>query len=178
MLPTLPRLPWVWTNRTLRGKIRIKITLPNGRVVKKLIRHHGLIEFVKSQPKVHLFADEPCHLDVYMYNLGGNRRIYRLGFESERDLTRLLLATRRRRTLRVWDKEGLVFIATKLDDKRLKVETLIRFVPIKFDVVPDTRRSPRCWVRNGKMIIRGQRIRKRAASAFEMEYAAMDRATP
>lgn len=166
----------VWTTQTLRGKLRITITLPNGRIVKKLIRHHGLIEFVNSKPKVHLFADEPCYLDVYTYSLGGSRMIYRLGFELEKDLVRLLLATRRRRTLRICDQEGLVFIATKLDEKRLRVEALTRFVLLKFEGVPDIRRSPRVWVRNGKMIVRGQRIRKKGGFGFEMEYTAMERA--
>jgi hypothetical protein len=165
-----------WTNQRLRARSHMTFTLPDGRIVKKTILWHGLMEIEKQKPKFHLFADEPCHLEVYVHSLGGSRRIFRLGFELEKDLARLLLATRRRRTLRVWDKEGLVFIATKLDDKRLKVEFLTRFAVIKFEGVPDDPGCPRVWVRNGKMIIRGQRIRKKGGFDVEMEYAAVEHA--
>jgi hypothetical protein len=166
----------VWTNQRLRARGRITLTLPDGRVVKKSIRWHGLMEIRKQKLKVYLFADEPCHLDVYVHSLGGSRRIYRLGFELEKDLARLLLATRRRRTLRVWDKQGLVFIANRLDRMRVQIEFLTRFVVFKFEGVPDNPGSPRVWVRNGKMIIRGRGIRRDGGFEVEMEYAAMERA--
>jgi hypothetical protein len=166
----------IWTNQRLRGNLRITVALPNGRIVKKLIRHHGLIEFVKPQPKIHLFPDEPCHLDVYMHSLGGSRRVYRLGFELEKDLVKLLLATRRERTLHIWDRKGLVFVAKRLDDSRLKIAFSVRFSILKFEGKPDSRESPHVWVRNGKAIIEGRGVRKKGHLQAEVDYAAIEQA--
>jgi hypothetical protein len=165
----------IWHSQRLRGKAILTLTLPNGRVVKKLIRHHGLIEIKRPQPKVHLFADEPCQLEVYMYRLGGGRRVYRVGFELEKGLARLLLATRRRRTLRIWDRKGLAFVAERLDAMWLQLQFSTRFSVLKFEGMPDTPDSPHIWVRNGKAIIEGRGVRKTGGVRFEMEYAALER---
>ncbi len=71
----------IWTNQRLNGKLQVTIALPDGWVVKKRFRHHGLMEFKKGKPKIHLFADEPCHLEVYGHSLGSSRRVCRVGFE-------------------------------------------------------------------------------------------------
>ena len=166
----------IWTNQRLKGKLQITIALPDGRVVKKRFCHHGLMEFKNGKPKVHLFADEPCHLEVYGYSLGSSKRVYRVGFELEKDLSKLLLASRRRRTLRIWDRKGLVFKAERLDASRMRFQYAVRFSILKFEGKPDDQESPHVWVRNGKMVIKGHGVRKTGQVSGKMEYAAMERA--
>ena len=154
----------IWTNQQVRGKALLTIALPDGRTVKRLIRHHGLIEFAKPQPKIHLFPDASCNLEVYAYSLGGSRRLFRVGFELEKCLAKLLLATRRRRTLRIWDSNGLVFIADRRDTSGVDFKISTRFSVFKFEGRPDSRKSPHVWVRNGRMIIEGAASGRRAWS--------------
>jgi hypothetical protein len=70
-------------------------------------------------------------------------------------LAKLLPATRRRRTLRIWDRKGLVFVAERLDTSPVQVRFSIRFAVLKFEGKPDNRNSPHIWIRDGKMIIIG-----------------------
>jgi hypothetical protein len=134
------------------------------------------MEFKKGKPKIHLFADEPCHLEVYGHSLGSSRRVCRVGFELEKDLSKLLLATRRRRTLRIWDQKGLVLKAERLDASRMRFQYSVRFSIPKFEGKPDNPKSPQVWARNGKMVIKGRGVRKSGLVSGEMEYAEMERA--
>ncbi|MEO6807920.1 MAG: hypothetical protein ABI353_02275, partial [Isosphaeraceae bacterium] len=146
----------IWTNQRLKGKSQVAIALPDGRVVKKRLSFHGLMEFQKGKLRFYLFADEPCQLGVYRHSLGSGRRVYRLGFELEKDFGKLLLATRRRRILRIWDCKGLVFQAERLDGSRLRVKYSVRFAIPKFEGKFADPEFPHIWVRNGKVVIKGR----------------------
>jgi hypothetical protein len=166
----------IWTNQRLKGKSQVTIALPDGRVVKKRLRHHGLIEFQNGKPKIYLFADEPCYLEIYGYRLGSGKAVYRVGFELEKTLLKLLLATRRRRNLRIWDRKGLAFEAERLDASRMRFQYVVRFSILKFEGKPDDQESPHVWTRNGKMVVKGHGVRKTGQVSAVMEYAEIERA--
>lgn len=166
----------IWHNQRVKGVATVTTKLPDGRVVKKRVRHHGMMEIKNGKPRLHFFADEPCHLGVFMYRLGGGRAVYRLGFELEKDLQRLLLATRRRRTLAIWDAKGLVFKADRLDSARLKFAFLVRFSVGKCEFRTDDPNYSHVWVRCGKMIIKGRGVRDTGQVSGEMGYATLERA--
>ena len=166
----------IWTNQRLTGKIQVTMSLPDGRIAKKRFRHHGLIEIKNGQPTVYMFADNPCQLEIYAYSLGNSQRKYRVGFELEKSLSKLLLATRRsRRALHIWDQRGLAFKAERIDASRLEFQYCIRFSLLKFEGKPDNPESPYLWARNGKMIIEGRGVRKTGVVSGGMEYAELER---
>ena len=165
----------VWTNQRIRGKVRVTFPLPDGRVISKKFAHHGLMEIKTGKPHARLFADRPQHLQAHAYSLGTGRRIFRAGFELERSLCKLMLATRRRRLLRVWDQQGLVFQVTRVDRAHLRFEQSVRFVLFVFAGQADEQTSPHLWVRNGKMIIKGRGVKKTGGVQGEIEYAEIER---
>jgi hypothetical protein len=165
-----------WHNQRLRGKSTFTITLPDGRVVKKRVPFHGLIEFHKPKPKIHFFPDKPYELEIYGYRLGSSKMLYRVGFELEKDLGRLLLATRRRHALRIWDRKGLVFKAERREATHLRFQFSVRFSILKFEGRPDSPQPPCIWVRNGKVVIRGRGVRKTGLVSGEMQYTEIERA--
>jgi hypothetical protein len=165
----------VWTNQRFRGKLRITLTFLNGRTITKRFNHHGLVEIKNGKPHLHVFADNPCHLTPYAYSLGTGRQFFRAGFELEKQLCRLLLATRRRRFLRIWDHEGLVFEAERIDAAMMRYHFVVRFPLLKFEGMADEGKKPHFWARSGKMIIKGQGVKKTGVVENYVEYAAIEK---
>ena len=165
----------VWTNQRFRGKIRLSFTLPDDRVVTRKFTHHGMIEIKDGKPTIYAFADTPQRLEPYTYRLGTSRQIFRAGFELEKSLLKLMLATRRRKLLHIWDQKGLVFQAVRLDASRMRYEQSVRFDLLKFAGAVDERTPPHLWVRNRKAIVKGQGVKQVGDLKCEMEYAAIER---
>jgi hypothetical protein len=165
----------VWTNQRLKGEAQLTLQLPDGRIIKKKFGHHGMLEIKNGQPHAYLFADNPQHLKIYAYSLGTGRQIFRAGFELEKHLVRLMLATRRRRFLRVWDQKGLVFQVERIDTSRMRYEQSVRFALFKFEGRADKNTSPYVWIRNGKAIIKGRGVERKGGVNGEIEYAARER---
>ena len=166
----------VWTNQRLRGKIRFSFTLPDVRVVTRRFGVHGMLEIKDGKPHPYLFADNPQHLQPYAYSLGTGRQIFRAGCELEKSLTKLMLATRRRKFLRIWDQKALVFQVVRLDASFLRFEQSVRFDLLKFAGAVVEKTLPHLWVRNGKAIVKGQGVKKIGDLKCEVEYAAIERA--
>jgi hypothetical protein len=165
----------VWTNQRLTGSLSFTQTLPDGRTVTKDFLNHGLIESHQGRPKIFLFADNPADVDVYEYKLGEGKGVVRVGYELESDLAELLLATRREGTLRIRDRKGSVFKADRVNECKLRFEFCVRFAIIKLEGKPDVPGAPHLWVRNGKVIIDGQRVSDKGVISAEMEYSAIER---
>jgi hypothetical protein len=165
----------IWTNQRLRGNMKVTLKLPDGRHITRKFGHHGMIEIKDGKPQIFLFADNPQHLLPYAYSLGLGRQIFRAGFELEKQLARLMLATRRRRFLRVWDGNGLVFQAVRLDASRMRFEQCVRFPLMKFEARANEKSTPHLWMRGGKVIVKGHGVKKRGVINCEMEYAAIER---
>jgi hypothetical protein len=75
--------------------MRVTLQLPDGRIITKNFGHHGIMEIRNGQPTVYMFPDNPPHLQIYAYSLGLGRQRFRAGFELEKNLPKLMLATRR-----------------------------------------------------------------------------------
>jgi len=136
---------------------------------------HGMLKIKNGKPHPYLFADHPQHLQPYAYSLGTGRQIFRVGFELEKSLLKLMLATRRRKLLRIWDQKGLVFQAVRLDASRMRYEQSVRFDLLKFAGAVDEKTPPHLWVRNRKAIVKGQGVKQVGDLKCEMEYAAIER---
>ena len=165
----------VWTNQRLKGRLPITLQLPDARLVEKKFGHHGRLEIKNAQAIYHLFADNPQHLQIHACSLGTGRRIFRAGFELEKILARLMLATRRRRLLRVWDHEGLVFQLTRISLSYIQFEQCARFNLLKFVGKTETSTPPHLWMRNRKTIIKGRGVKKTGVLKGDMEYEAIER---
>jgi hypothetical protein len=165
----------VWTNQRLKGKMNITLEFKDGRVINKKFGMHGMIEIKDGKPHFHWFADDPQHLAPYAYALGAGRQYSRAGFELEKQLARLMLATRRRKFLRVWDSQGLVFKAERIDDQTMKYEMLVRFALFKFSGRATEKSLPHLWVRNGRVIIKGRGVMKRGGLTGAIAYEAIER---
>ena len=163
-----------WTNQRLRGKMKITLPLPDGRLITRKFTHHGMILVRDGKPTIYAFADNPQDLQTYAYSLGTGRQVFRAGFELERQLARLMLATRRRKFLHVWDGLGVVFRIQRLDANHMRYEQNVRFTLMKFVGAVDENSPPHFWVRNGKAIVRGQGIKKKGVVRGEIEYAAIE----
>jgi hypothetical protein len=133
------------------------------------------MEVKNGQLHGHLFADNPRHLEPYAYSLGTGRQIFGAGFGLEKSLSKLMLATRRRRLLRVWDRKGLVFQAVRWDAARMRFEQCVRFPLMKFEGRANEKSPPHLWVRGGKVIVKGRGVQKLGVINCEMEYAAIER---
>jgi hypothetical protein len=154
--------------------MRVTLQLPDGRIITKNFGHHGIMEIRNGQPTVYMFPDNPPHLQIYAYSLGLGRQRFRAGFELEKNLPKLMLATRRRQFLRVWDQKGRVFQVARIDAERMRYEQLVRFTLPKFAGRADEKSSPHFWVRDGKVIIRGHGVKKKGGVVGEIEYAAIE----
>jgi hypothetical protein len=165
----------VWTSQRFRGNVRINLEFRDGRRISRKFPFHGLIEVKNGQPVSHTFPDNPCDLAPYSYSLGKGRQYSRAGFELEKQLLHLLLATRRRRFLRIWDGQGLVFQAERIDPAQVRYQYLVRFPLLKFAGCADKGKKPHLWGRNGKLIIKGQPIKKKGAIEHYVEYASIER---
>jgi hypothetical protein len=165
----------VWTNQRFRGEMRLCLTLPDGRVITRKFRHHGMVEIKDGKPTIYAFADKPQHIEPYAYALGTGRQYFRAGFELQKQLARLMLATRRRKFLRVWDHKGLVFKAERIDGHRMRYEQSVRFLLFKFEGRADEKSPPSFWVRNGKAIIRGRGLKRKGGVTAEIAYEAIER---
>ena len=148
----------VWTNQRLTGALSFTQTLPDGRTVTKDFLNHGLIESHKGKPRLFLFADNPANVDVYEYRLGGRGSVVMIGYELERDLVGLLLATRDESSLCIWDRKGWVFNADRMDSAKLRFRFAVRFPIIKFEGKPERPGDPHVSAQNGKLIIEGARV--------------------
>ncbi len=151
----------VWTNQRFKGKLRINLEFTNGRKISRRFAFHGMVEIKNGQPHLYVFADNPCHLAPYNYSLGRGRQIFRAGFELEKQLAQLMLATRRRRFLRVWDSQGMVFQAERVDSTRVRCQYLVRFLLWKMEGSAEKGSEPHFWTRNGKAIIKGRGVKKK-----------------
>jgi hypothetical protein len=165
----------VWTNQRLEGKALLTLELNDGRIIKKKFGMHGMVEIKNGQLHPHLFPDNPQHIEPYAYALGTGRQFFRAGFELEKQLAKLMLATRRRRFLRVWDQQGLVFQVARVDRERMHYEQLVRFALLKFAGRSNEKSPPHFWVRSGKAIIRGRGVKQKGCVNGVMEYAAIER---
>jgi hypothetical protein len=87
-----------------------------------------------------------------------------------------MLATRRRKVLRIWDQKGLVFRAIRLDASHMQYEQCVRFDLLKFAGAADEKTPPHFWMRNRKTIIKGHGVKHIGDLKCEMEYAAIERA--
>ena len=123
----------IWTNQRVSGTTHISSALPDGRIIKRRFSNHGFVKVESGRPHFHLFADNPQRIETYAYRLGNSERVFRAGFELEKSLVNLMLATRRRGLLRIWDHKGRVFEAQRLDDSRLQMRFCVRFPLIKFE---------------------------------------------
>ena len=132
----------VWTNQRFKGKLRINLEFTNGRKISRLIAFHGMVERKNGQLIHHLFADNPCHLAAYTYALGNSRPLTLAGFELEKCLAKLMLATRRRKLLRIWDHQGLVFEAQRVDTSLMRSHFVVRFPLMKFAGMLDKGKAP------------------------------------
>jgi len=166
----------IWTNQRVTGNTQISSALPDGRIVKRRFSNHGLMKVTNGRPHFHLFADNPQRIETYAYCLGNSERVFRAGFELEKSLVNLMLATRGRGLLRVWDYKGPVFEAQRLDDSRLQMRFCTRFPLIKFEGRADEASRAHFWIRNGKAIIKDYGVRETGVVTAEAEYAAIERA--
>jgi hypothetical protein len=164
----------VWTNQRFRGVIRLSLTLPDGRVVTRKFGHHGMVQIKEGKPTIYAFADVPQRIEPYAYALGTGRQYFRAGFELEKSLAKLMLATRRRKLLRVWDQKGLVFQAVRIDVGRMRYEQSVRFALLKFAGSADEKSPPHLWVRNGMVVIKGHGVKGRGGVTGEIAYEAME----
>jgi hypothetical protein len=165
----------VWTNQRFRGVMRLSLTLPDGRVVTRKFGYHGMVEIKEGKPTIYAFADVPQRIEPYAYALGTGRQYFRAGFELEKSLAKLMLATRRRKLLRVWDQKGLVFQAVRIDVDRMRYEQCVRFALLKFEGREGEKTPPHLWVRNGRVIIKGRGVMKRGGVTGEIAYEAIER---
>jgi hypothetical protein len=166
----------IWTNQRLTGEINITRTLPNGRVVEMRSSFHAFAEMDGETPHFYLFADEPRNPDIYEFALGRKKRESRLGFELEQELVKLLLETRERRTLRVWDQQGVAFEAKRVDASCVRFRFAVRFPLFKFEGRTDNPARPHLWVRNGKMLIKGLGVRTNGEVRGKIAYAELEKA--
>lgn len=160
----------VWTNQRLRGTQNMKFTLPDGRKVEHSVAFHGLLEFRGGTPTIYAFSDAPALIDTYAISLGGKRRVFRLGFELRRQLGKLVLATRRLGTLHIWDRRGIVFTATRLDEQSVRLEFSVRFPFFRLELESDDPKQGRIWARNGKIVSRTSGVRRGGAFGVTVEY--------
>jgi hypothetical protein len=165
----------VWSNQRLKGKVQLTLQLNDGRVIKKKFSVHGMVEIKNGQPHPHLFADNPQHIQPYSYALGTGRQHSTAGFELEKQIGRLLLATRRRKFLHIWDEKGLVFKAERIDADHVRYQQLVRFTLFKFAGRADEKSLPHFWVRNGKAIIKGRGIKTKGGVTGMIAYQAIEK---
>ena len=165
----------VWTNQRFKGKLRIDLELTNGRKISKRFAFHGMVERTNGQQILHVFADDPCHLAPYTYALGNSPPLMRAGFELEKQLAKLMLATRRRKLLRVWDSQGLVFTAERVDRSLMRSRFIVRFPLMKFAGMLDAGKKPHFWVRNGKMIAKGHGVKNIGMVENYIKYESIER---
>ncbi len=99
----------------------------------------------------------------------------RAGFELEKCLAKLMLATRRRKLLRIWDQHGLVFEAQRVDSSLMRSHFVVRFPLMKFAGMLDKGKAPHFWVRNGKVIAKGHDVKKIGVVENYIKYQSIER---
>ena len=152
---------------TARGTF--EVDLGNGQVKRQTIRYKGIHDY-KNQ-HLYLFSDERYLLQVFSYRLGSGKPIVRIARDLERSLARLLLATKRRRRLLIYDPQGAVLLAKKVDDTHYEMEYMVRFPIFTAELQIDDPSNRTLWCRNGAVIVRGQNVKRKGAIKIVAEYA-------